>query len=270
MIRPQTPSASSSPHTTRRTCSPPAWPACAGRPRRCRAHRCTWSSLPTHAATGPPRRPGEAAPRSSRSRPQRRRGPRCGSTRGTAPDRAPGPGHVWLATTDADTLVPARWLRQQARYAGQGWDAIVGTIQVADWSGHPPRTRSLFRQRYEPASPAIPRGPPARSGQHPHVHGANLGFRASAYLRAGGFPDLPTAEDHALVGGADRRGSRVLRTRALPVVTSARRDPAPRTASATTSPRWKRPPPERGRLYGGYEASVWAACPTWSGTQPVR
>jgi hypothetical protein len=39
-----------------------------------------------------------------------------------------------------------------------------------------------------------------------------------------GFPALPTAEDHALVEALTAGGSRVLRTRALPVVTSARRD----------------------------------------------
>ncbi len=126
------------------------------------------------------------------------------------------PASVWLATTDADTLVPARWLRQQVRHASQGWDAIVGTIQVADWSGYPPGTRSLFRERYE--------GVDTGTGQHSHVHGANLGFRASAYLAAGGFPALPTAEDHALVAALAGVGSRVLRTRALPVITSARRE----------------------------------------------
>ena len=56
------------------------------------------------------------------------------------------------------------------------------------------------------------------------MHGANLGFRASAYLRAGGFPAVPTAEDHALVAALTAAGSRVLRTRALTVVTSARRE----------------------------------------------
>ncbi len=126
------------------------------------------------------------------------------------------PASVWLATTDADTLVPDRWLSQQARYAGQGWDAVVGTIQVTDWSGHPPGTRSLFRERYEDFDTG--------TGQHSHVHGANLGFRASAYLRAGGFQALPTAEDHALVEALAAGGCRVLRTRALPVVTSARRE----------------------------------------------
>ena len=122
------------------------------------------------------------------------------------------PAEVWLATTDADTLVPPCWLRQQARYAGQGWDAVAGTIQVADWSGYQPGTRSLFRRRYD-----------SGTGPHAHVHGANLGFRASAYLMAGGFPAVPTAEDHALVAALTAGGSRVLRTRALSVVTSARR-----------------------------------------------
>jgi hypothetical protein len=35
---------------------------------------------------------------------------------------------------------------------------------------------------------------------------------------------VATAEDHALVAALTAAGSRVLRTRALPVVTSARRD----------------------------------------------
>jgi glycosyltransferase involved in cell wall biosynthesis len=123
------------------------------------------------------------------------------------------PADVWLATTDADTLVPASWLRQHTSYASQGWDAVVGTIAVADWSGYQPGTRSLFGERYD-----------GGTGHHGHVHGANLGFRASAYLMADGFPPVPTAEDHALVAALAAGGSRVLRTRALPVVTSARRE----------------------------------------------
>ncbi len=123
------------------------------------------------------------------------------------------PADVWLATTDADTLVPAGWLRGHVRHAGLGWDAVAGTVRVADWSGYRPDVRSLFLKRYG-----------AGHGPHGHVHGANLGFRASAYLRAGGFPEVPTAEDHALVAALTASGSRVKRTRALPVVTSARRE----------------------------------------------
>jgi len=122
------------------------------------------------------------------------------------------PADIWLATTDADSVVPAPWLLRQARYAGQGWDAVAGTIQVADWSGYQPGTRTRFTGRYGDGA-----------GPHAHVHGANLGFRASAYLAAGGFAAVTTAEDHALVAALTARGSRVLHTRDLPVVTSARR-----------------------------------------------
>ena len=41
---------------------------------------------------------------------------------------------------------------------------------------------------------------------------------------AGGFPDVPTGEDQAFVAALTAGGSRVCLTRALPVVTSARRD----------------------------------------------
>lgn len=122
------------------------------------------------------------------------------------------PADIWVATTDADTLVPPGWLRAQFRYANRGWDAVAGTIRVADWSGQRPGVRALFHRRYGEGT-----------GVHSHVHGANLGFRAAAYLRAGGFPSVPTGEDRALVAALTAAGSRVLRTRALTVVTSARR-----------------------------------------------
>jgi glycosyltransferase involved in cell wall biosynthesis len=122
------------------------------------------------------------------------------------------PADVWLATTDADTLVPGYWLRQQVQLANRGWDAVAGTIRITDWSGYQPGTRSMFRKRYA-----------AGTGPHSHVHGANLGFRAAAYQRAGGFTDTPTGEDHALVAALIATGSRVYRTRALTVTTSARR-----------------------------------------------
>ena len=48
------------------------------------------------------------------------------------------PAAVWLATTDADTMVPPRWLRLQLARAGQGWDVVLGTVTVTDWSEHPP------------------------------------------------------------------------------------------------------------------------------------
>lgn len=128
--------------------------------------------------------------------------------------RAPvlDPAEVWLATTDADTLVPADWLVRQLRYAAAGWDAVVGTITVTGWAEYPPEVPVLFYGRYATAR-----------GTHSHVHGANLGFRAAAYLAAGGFSPSPTAEDHALVDSLTAAGRRVLRTTEVSVVTSARR-----------------------------------------------
>jgi glycosyltransferase involved in cell wall biosynthesis len=123
------------------------------------------------------------------------------------------PAQIWLATTDADTVAPPDWPRRQAACASQGWDAVAGTIRVADRAGHRPAVRALFSQRYRPAT-----------GPHRHVHGANLGFRASAYLRAGGFPAVPTGEDHALVAALTAAGSQVRYTRAITVTTSGRRD----------------------------------------------
>lgn len=119
---------------------------------------------------------------------------------------------VWLATTDADTVVPPGWLRRQLDYADQGWDLVLGTVAVADWDGHPPQVPAAFAARYE-----------FGDGPHPHVHGANLGIRASAYLTAGGFRPLRTAEDHALVAAATQAGCSVLQASDIAVETSARR-----------------------------------------------
>jgi len=122
------------------------------------------------------------------------------------------PSAVWLATTDADTVVPPGWLERQLRYAGQGWDVVLGTVTVADWDGHPPHVPAAFDALYE-----------FGDGPHQHVHGANLGIRASAYLAAGGFRSLRTAEDHALLAAATEAGCSVLQASDITVETSARR-----------------------------------------------
>jgi glycosyltransferase involved in cell wall biosynthesis len=122
------------------------------------------------------------------------------------------PSAVWLATTDADTVVPPGWLERQLRYADQGWDVVLGTVAVADWDGHPAHVPAAFDALYE-----------FGDGPHQHVHGANLGIRASAYLAAGGFRSLRTAEDHALLAAATEAGCSVLKASDIIVQTSARR-----------------------------------------------
>jgi hypothetical protein len=121
------------------------------------------------------------------------------------------PESVWLATTDADSSVPGGWLSGQLALAADGWEAVVGTVSVADWSGHDPRVTRRWGESYRAVE------------HHPHVHGANLGFTAAAYLEAGGWPALPAHEDVALLNRLKSR--RIVSTATLPVVTSARRDP---------------------------------------------
>lgn len=122
------------------------------------------------------------------------------------------PTELWLAHTDADSTVPRHWLARQQAMA-PFTDAIAGVVRVADWSPHDRQTRRAFDRTYR-SSPLRP---------HPHVHGANLGVRASAYLDVGGFPHQACSEDHALwdalaAAGHGRRASRRVWVR-----TSARR-----------------------------------------------
>ncbi|MFD9466963.1 glycosyltransferase [Streptomyces sp. NPDC060027] len=58
--------------------------------------------------------------------------------------------------------------------------------------------------------------------EHPHVHGANLGVSAAAYLRVGGFEPLPTGEDRDLAARLFAAGHRVARTDQHAVHTAAR------------------------------------------------
>ncbi|MFI8351989.1 glycosyltransferase [Streptomyces cyaneofuscatus] len=120
---------------------------------------------------------------------------------------------TWIATTDADSVVPHDWLAHHLARAREGWQAVVGTVAL-------PSTSPLaapHRIRYEATRP--PTGTP---WAHPHVHGANLGVAIAAYRDVGGFPSLATGEDRALVEALERRGHRVLRTAHCPVLTSPR------------------------------------------------
>jgi glycosyltransferase involved in cell wall biosynthesis len=129
---------------------------------------------------------------------------------GAIEQRTP-PDRVWLATTDADSQVPTDWLTTQLALARSGAAAVVGTVAVPDWSGH----EAVVRERWTASYQARER--------HPHVHGANLGVRLSAYRSAGGFPPLAGDEDVALVAALGQHG--VVRTSAIPVRTSARTTP---------------------------------------------
>jgi glycosyltransferase involved in cell wall biosynthesis len=132
------------------------------------------------------------------------------------------PERLWVATTDADSVVPRDWLVLHETAASSGVDAVVGTVAVRDWTGHRPQVAEAFEAAYS----AWRAGGPA--ALHPHVHGANLGVRGSAYLACGGFAAVRVSEDVALVRALERSGATILRTPASPVLTSARRVPRAR------------------------------------------
>ena len=127
---------------------------------------------------------------------------------------------TWLAHTDADSVVPADWLVTQLQHATRGADAVLGTVRLAgaeDGEPVPAAHQPLvdrWAERY--VAQLLP------DLTHPHVHGANLGVRADAYLAVGGFDDLDLHEDHVLAARLREAGHHVVTTSLDPVVTSHR------------------------------------------------
>lgn len=117
------------------------------------------------------------------------------------------PDALWMACTDADTVVPGDWLHRQVEFADSGLDAVIGTVTPGDLS---PQLYQRWLSDHD-----LTEG-------HDHVHGANLGFRADVYLRAGGFPDVESREDVGLVDRIRGITSRWIATHQTSVLTSGR------------------------------------------------
>lgn len=121
----------------------------------------------------------------------RRLGTRCAlRAAATTPER------IWVANTDADTVVSAHWLTTQLTAAADGFIALAGVVDLEASTVRDPRLVELFDEYYV-------RHP---DGTHPHIHGANLGFRADAYEAAGGWNPLASGEDHDLWQRLRRHG----------------------------------------------------------------
>lgn len=126
------------------------------------------------------------------------------------------PKQTWVATTDADSVVPVTWLRDQIALADAdadaGVDAVAGVVSLT--SPERPGMRRAFELHYGQRI--------ASRGLHHHVHGANLGVRASAYLEVGGFAAVANHEDVLLVRALERRGHAIARPDWISVQTSGR------------------------------------------------
>lgn len=147
------------------------------------------------------------------------RGRNVGAARALGFADAPDAPDLWLATTDADTRVAPDWLSSQLRLADEGADAVLGVVDVDEWWAQSAATRVAFHRLYDGTAPTSPR-------PHRHVHGANLGVRARAYRRVGGFAPLPVSEDLDLASRLDADPDvRVSRSTAVRATTSARSDP---------------------------------------------
>ncbi len=120
------------------------------------------------------------------------------------------PRRVWIACTDADTVVPGDWLSLQLSLAATGHELIVGTVHP-DPADLPAEVLEAWRSRHRLAE------------GHTHVHGANLGFSLAAYEAVGGFARLRIGEDVDLV--ARMRAAEVpwVATDRTQVMTSGRR-----------------------------------------------
>lgn len=118
------------------------------------------------------------------------------------------PGDLWIASTDADTVVPAHWLTRQIDLA-EAHDAVIGTVEPFGLTDAAVLAR--WRARHH-----LIEG-------HPHVHGANLGVRGSTYLEVGGFLPVALDEDVDLVRRIRSHTSRWVATDSVRVASSARR-----------------------------------------------
>lgn len=106
---------------------------------------------------------------------------------------------LWIANTDADSRVSADWIARQLYWADLGYCGVAGIVNVESLEHHDTVTLREILADYTLHS----------DGTHPHVHGANLGIRADAYLDAGCWSNLNVAEDHCLWSRVRARGWRI-------------------------------------------------------------
>ena len=116
---------------------------------------------------------------------------------------------IWVANTDADSLVPCHWLTRQLELAEAGNALVLGTVGL-DHRDIRPDVLRAWQEAHTLAE------------GHPHVHGANLGISLAALREVGGFPPVEVGEDVLLAQAVRRAGLPWCATATTQVTTSAR------------------------------------------------
>jgi glycosyltransferase involved in cell wall biosynthesis len=119
---------------------------------------------------------------------------------------------TWYAATDADSAVPADWLVRMTSGDAANADMVLGVVRVPNWRNFPADAVRRYLRAYH-----------SKGKVHNHIHGANMGFRADAYWRLGGFREMETGEDVDLVRRFEAADMTIHRDSGLSVATSDRR-----------------------------------------------
>ena len=128
--------------------------------------------------------------------------------RGLSALRMPPEEATWVACTDADTVVPSRWLVRHVMWAERGADLVVGTAEPVGVARG--EALAAWHARHQ-----LVEG-------HTHVHGANLGVRADRWRQVGGFGRRTVGEDVDLVERVRSHTGRWVATDTTRVLTSGR------------------------------------------------
>ncbi|GAA2881601.1 glycosyltransferase family 2 protein [Pseudonocardia halophobica] len=123
------------------------------------------------------------------------------------------PARTWLLSTDADTVVPPSWVADHLRHTRRGADAVAGVVDLDDPEVLPADVLCRYTDLVRAGT---------GTDRHTHAYAANLGVRAEAFVRVGGFPAVPSGEEHALLARLRAAGYRVVSPTDVRARTSAR------------------------------------------------
>ena len=135
-----------------------------------------------------------------------------------------------VLTTDADAIVPPDWIALNLCALSVGADAVCGRAII-----HPEEAALIPLHLHEDDSrecryinlldeifAALAPDPGDPMPRHTEASGASLAVTVSAFLRAGGMPDVSSGEDRAMIESLQRIDARIRHDPAIGVTVSGR------------------------------------------------